>query len=158
MSAVPKTGPIAIAETEQSKAAHPGASVWVSASAGSGKTKVLTDRVLALLLAGAAPERLLSVECACAASATPHRTETKGGMSAMDAAGPLVVPAHGKLVFSPNGLHIMLAGLKSPLKAGGMQEMTLRFEHAGAVKAGFHIKDVIGAPAGAMADMPGMKP
>jgi len=35
----------------QRRAADPGASVWVAASAGTGKTKVLTDRVLRLLLA-----------------------------------------------------------------------------------------------------------
>ena len=34
----------------QRMAANPASSVWVSASAGSGKTKVLTDRVLRLLL------------------------------------------------------------------------------------------------------------
>lgn len=45
----------------QRRAADPRASAWVSASAGSGKTKVLTDRVLALLLDGAAPERLLCI-------------------------------------------------------------------------------------------------
>lgn len=49
----------------QRRAADPGACVWVAASAGSGKTKVLTDRVLRLLLpradgsAGTAPERIL---------------------------------------------------------------------------------------------------
>lgn len=43
----------------QIDAADPTASVWVSASAGSGKTKVLTDRVLNLLLMTGEPERIL---------------------------------------------------------------------------------------------------
>lgn len=43
----------------QRKASDPTASAWVAASAGSGKTKVLSDRVLNLLLAGAKPERIL---------------------------------------------------------------------------------------------------
>jgi copper(I)-binding protein len=107
--------------------------------------------------AGDAPDRLLSVACACAASAMVHRTQTAGGISSMDTAGAVVVPAHGKVSLEPNGLHIMLMGVKAPLKAGGMQEMTLRFERAGAVKAGFHIKDVIGPADDGMANMPGMK-
>lgn len=43
----------------QRKAADPKSSVWVAASAGSGKTKVLSDRVLNLLLNGAKPEKIL---------------------------------------------------------------------------------------------------
>ncbi len=44
---------------QQRLAADPAVSAWVDASAGSGKTKVLTDRVLALLLSGAAPHKIL---------------------------------------------------------------------------------------------------
>ena len=44
---------------EQRRASNPFSSVWVSASAGSGKTKVLTDRVLNLLLLSGKPEKIL---------------------------------------------------------------------------------------------------
>ncbi|WP_425092355.1 double-strand break repair helicase AddA [Tropicimonas sp. S265A] len=43
----------------QHAAADPGSSVWLSANAGSGKTKVLTDRVARHLLRGVDPERIL---------------------------------------------------------------------------------------------------
>jgi ATP-dependent helicase/nuclease subunit A len=43
----------------QARAADPAYSAWVSANAGSGKTKVLVDRVLRLLLQGIAPSRIL---------------------------------------------------------------------------------------------------
>ncbi len=43
----------------QRRASAPDASVWVAASAGAGKTKTLVDRVLRLMLAGAAPQRIL---------------------------------------------------------------------------------------------------
>jgi ATP-dependent helicase/nuclease subunit A len=45
---------------EQARASHPDSSdVWLSASAGTGKTQVLTARVLRLLLYGARPESIL---------------------------------------------------------------------------------------------------
>ena len=53
----------------QRRAANPGRSVWVSASAGTGKTKVLTDRVLSLLLAGTRPHRILCLTFTRAAAA-----------------------------------------------------------------------------------------
>jgi len=57
------------ATVNQRKAADPGVSAWVSASAGTGKTKVLTDRVLSLLVTGNAPEKLLCLTFTRAAAA-----------------------------------------------------------------------------------------
>ncbi len=53
----------------QRQAADPGLSAWVSANAGAGKTKVLTDRVLRLLLDGAPPGRILCLTFTKAAAA-----------------------------------------------------------------------------------------
>ena len=49
------------ASEAQATAADPSASVFVEANAGSGKTRVLVDRVARLLLAGARPDRILCV-------------------------------------------------------------------------------------------------
>jgi ATP-dependent helicase/nuclease subunit A len=57
------------ASIQQRRATLPDRSVWVSASAGTGKTKVLTDRVLSLLLAGTAPGRILCLTFTRAAAA-----------------------------------------------------------------------------------------
>ena len=53
----------------QASASAPGKSVWVAASAGSGKTKVLADRVVRLLLDGTPPERILCLTFTRAAAA-----------------------------------------------------------------------------------------
>lgn len=50
---------ITLASNQQRIASSPKNSVWVEASAGTGKTKVLSDRVLRLLLDGVLPSRIL---------------------------------------------------------------------------------------------------
>jgi ATP-dependent helicase/nuclease subunit A len=54
---------------QQRLAADPDRSVWVTANAGTGKTRVLTDRILRLLLAGADPEGILAITFTKAAAA-----------------------------------------------------------------------------------------
>ncbi|WP_288905193.1 double-strand break repair helicase AddA [uncultured Sneathiella sp.] len=53
----------------QKLAADPAKSVWVSASAGSGKTRVLVERSLRLMLAGTPPEKILCITFTKAAAA-----------------------------------------------------------------------------------------
>jgi ATP-dependent helicase/nuclease subunit A len=57
------------ANAEQLLASDPAVSAFVGASAGSGKTKLLTDRLLRLMLSGAAPERIQSLTFTKAAAA-----------------------------------------------------------------------------------------
>ncbi len=57
------------ATARQHEAAHPQASVWLTANAGSGKTKVLTDRVARLLLEGVEPQNVLCLTYTKAAAA-----------------------------------------------------------------------------------------
>ena len=53
----------------QRRASDPAVSAWVGASAGAGKTKLLTDRVLRLMLAGTAPDKILCITFTKAAAA-----------------------------------------------------------------------------------------
>jgi ATP-dependent helicase/nuclease subunit A len=58
---------------QQRQAADPASSVWVKANAGSGKTHVLTERVLRLLLSGVRPEEILCLTYTKAAAAEMRR-------------------------------------------------------------------------------------
>jgi ATP-dependent helicase/nuclease subunit A len=61
--------PLEKANAEQLAASNPQTSAFVAASAGSGKTKLLTDRLLRLMLAGTRPERILCLTYTKAAAA-----------------------------------------------------------------------------------------
>lgn len=57
----------------QRRASNPASSAWVRANAGSGKTYVLTERVMRLLLAGVRPEEILCLTYTKAAAAEMRR-------------------------------------------------------------------------------------
>ena len=64
--------PLELAGAAQRRATTPEHSAWVEANAGTGKTKVLTDRVTRLLLNGVRPERILCLTFTKAAAAEMH--------------------------------------------------------------------------------------
>ncbi len=68
----------------QARAADPAGSVWLSANAGSGKTRVLTDRVARLLLDGVSPQNVLCLTYTkAAASEMQNRLFARLGSWAM---------------------------------------------------------------------------
>ncbi len=78
------------ATRRQITAARPDASTWLSANAGSGKTRVLTDRVARLLLDGVAPQRVLCLTYTkAAATEMQNRLFRRLGEWAMLEDGPL---------------------------------------------------------------------
>lgn len=85
-------------------------------------------------------DRLLSVSTSAAARASVHSTSTVGGVVRMRSAGPVQVGANQTLQMRPGGLHIMLIGLKQPLRAGQRLPLTLRFQRAGLVRTSVPIR------------------
>ena len=65
------------ATNRQNAAANPDRSTWLSANAGSGKTRVLTDRVARLLLRGIEPQNILCLTYTKAVSYTHLTLPTK---------------------------------------------------------------------------------
>src|SRR6478609_4456038 len=60
---------LSVASYEQRSASDPHRSVWVAANAGSGKTHVLVDRVIRLMLSGTPPDKILCITFTKAAAA-----------------------------------------------------------------------------------------
>ncbi|MGQ0430488.1 MAG: copper chaperone PCu(A)C [Gammaproteobacteria bacterium] len=76
-------------------------------------------------------DRLLKLKTSVAASAEVHRTEIVEGMARMREVSVLHVAPGERLTFEPGGLHVMLMGLKKPLRDGQVFELELLFEVAG---------------------------
>src|SRR5579862_5641802 len=70
----------------QTEVSNPRASAWVAANAGSGKTHVLAQRVVNLLLAGVEPEKILCLTFTKAAAANMAKRvfDTLGSWIALD--------------------------------------------------------------------------
>ena len=82
---------------------------------------------------GTTADRLLAVSSPVASMAMLHRTIKDGDIIRMEEAGPVDLQPKGTLIMEPGGLHVMLMGLKTPLRQGEVVELTLVFEAAGPV-------------------------
>lgn len=82
---------------------------------------------------GAEADALLGVSTPIAAQAMVHETINDNGVMKMREVASVPVPAGQTVTFAPGGNHIMLMGLKRPLKAGDRFPLTLKFAKAGDV-------------------------
>ncbi|WP_181446772.1 copper chaperone PCu(A)C [Streptomyces sp. NTH33] len=85
---------------------------------------------------GGAADKLTSVTSADAGEVTVHRTV--GG--AMQEAGPLTVPAHGRLVLESGGDHLMFDKLKHRLRQGRTVTVELHFAKSGGLEVEMPVK------------------
>ena len=77
-------------------------------------------------------DRLTAVSSDVADKLQLHEMAVVGGVMQMrQLANGLSIPAGGSVVLKPGGYHVMLIGLKSPLRAGETFPLTLTFEKAG---------------------------
>ena len=109
---------------------------------------------LTLTSHGRTADRLISASSPSAAKVEFHSMSMAGGvmrMAPITAAIPIA--PNGAIRFAPGGGHIMLIGLKGPLKSGAHLRLVFTFARAGAVSVDVPVRDA--APA---ADpMAGMK-
>jgi copper(I)-binding protein len=95
-----------------------------------------------------AADRLLSATTAVAAAVQMHIMAMDGDVMTMREVDAVDLSAGQTVEFKPGGFHLMLMGLKAPLKLGDKFAMTLRFEKAGEVVITVHVEPV-SAPSGA---------
>lgn len=103
---------------------------WARATPGAARTGAFYFTVTN---SGSAPDRLLSASSPVAESAQLHSSQMVDGVMQMRPVASLDLAPGAAAVLQPNGMHMMLMGLKQPLKRGDQVPLTLRFEHAGAI-------------------------
>jgi ATP-dependent helicase/nuclease subunit A len=168
------------ASERQVQAADPAASTWLSANAGSGKTRVLTDRVARLLLAGCAPQHILCLTYTkAAASEMQNRLFRRLGEWAMLEEGALRAALRdlgadgaidaarlrdarrlfARAIETPGGLriqtiHSFCAGLlrRFPLEAGVSPQFTEMDDRTAALLRGEVVEALADGPQGALID------
>ena len=117
------------ATQRQVKASRPERSTWLAANAGSGKTRVLTNRVARLLLRGARPEQILCLTYTKAAAAEMQNRlfRTLGGWAMLpdDALGK-ALETLGETALSPKRLRqartLFACAIETP---GGLKIQTI---------------------------------
>jgi periplasmic copper chaperone A len=98
-------------------------------------------------------DRLLGASSDVADKLQIHEMKVvNGNMEMREVTGGLSVPAGGSVVLKPGSYHVMLLGLKKPLKDGETIPLTLDFEKAGKVSITVPIR----AMGAGHDDMPGM--
>ena len=76
---------------------------------------------------GGEDDRLTGVMTDHAAMAMVHQTELSNGVARMRMAGEINLPAGDSIEMVPGGTHIMLEGLRTPLRTGDSFQLVLKF-------------------------------
>jgi copper(I)-binding protein len=103
---------------------------------------------------GASDDRLIAASSPIAEKSELHTTIDDNGVMKMRPLAAVAVKAGERVELKPGGMHLMLTGLKAPLKVGQRFPLTLTFEKAGPVTVTVGVEKA-GAASGH--DMPGMK-
>jgi copper(I)-binding protein len=97
-----------------------------SAPAGGGFLKITNT--------GTTPDRLVSASSPAAEMVQVHEMKMDGNVMRMrEVEKGLEIPPGGSVTLAPGGYHLMMMGLKGPLKQGTDVPVTLVFEKAGKI-------------------------
>ncbi len=99
---------------------------WARATAGGGTAGV----AYLTLTAHGQGDRLIGASTPVADMAELHQSSEDRGVTRMRPVDGLALDPGKPIILAPGGVHLMLMGLKQPLKQGTSFLLTLTFEHA----------------------------
>jgi hypothetical protein len=103
---------------------------WARPSAGAAANGAA---YMTIATSGTAPDQLVNAASPVAGKVELHTHILDGDVMRMRPVSGITVNVGEPAVLRPGGLHVMLIGLKEPLKPGTQFPLTLTFEKAGAV-------------------------
>ncbi|MGE4063489.1 MAG: copper chaperone PCu(A)C [Rhodospirillaceae bacterium] len=121
-------------------AAEPGIKIedpWVRVTFGQSRA---TAGYMALVDQSGKGNTLVALEMADGAKAEIHETVTEGDIVKMRMVKSVPIPAGGRAELTPAGGHIMIMGLKAPLKVGETVPMKLKFADGSEMMAYFAVR------------------
>jgi copper(I)-binding protein len=94
-----------------------------------------------------AADRLISASASIGAEVQLHTMTMESNIMKMSQIAAIDIPANGSVELTPGGMHLMIMGIKSPLKAGDTVKIKLRFTNAGEVEVNFPTQSITPATA-----------
>jgi periplasmic copper chaperone A len=114
----------------------------------------LTAAYMVIENKGNEDDRLVKVSSIDSDSAEIHATSVnEQGVANMKKVDAIDIPAGKGAELKPGGYHIMLIGLKKPLKVGDEVELNLKFGKAGTINVRSEVKEMTGMTDHMMHDM-----
>ncbi|GAB4365407.1 MAG: hypothetical protein Kow00114_22630 [Kiloniellaceae bacterium] len=119
---------------------------WARASAGPARNSAA---FMTIHNAGDA-DRLLAAAADVSERVELHTHMMEGNVMKMRQVEAIEVPANGTAELQPGGFHVMLIGLKAPLKEGESFPLTLTFEKAGTITLDIAVEAITSMGQGTM--------
>jgi periplasmic copper chaperone A len=132
-----QSGPATAPAAAEQKAAIDVTGAWTRATPGRSPNAAVYMRIIN---AGAA-DTLNGVETENAQRAVVHTTTMTGGTAQMSHVTTLPIPRAATVTMAPGGSHVMLEGLKAPLRQGESFIVTLVFAKAGKISTTVKVMD-----------------
>ncbi|MBI3707341.1 MAG: copper chaperone PCu(A)C, partial [Proteobacteria bacterium] len=113
------------------------ADAWARATPEAARTGAVYLRVTN---PGVTVDQIIGASSPAAEKVELHEHVMDGSVMRMRPVEVIEVKPHETVVFAPTGSHVMLIGLKAPLRDGDKLSVTLRFKMAGAVEISVPIR------------------
>ena len=123
---------------------------WARATPARAKTGAA---YVAVINNGGIADRLLSATTPLAQAIQFHKETEDNGISRMRELRTVEIDPGAKVIFKPGDMHMMMVGLKQPLKEGDTFPLTLTFEKAGKIDVTVSVAKVGAMQSGDMKSM-----